>query len=82
MGIVHHIRTVEMCWTSRICDRCGTEHPETFSGHVQGAMPLPPNWKQHGDAVICYRCARDDTNAARREKRKTSKATPAQIDGD
>lgn len=74
MGIVHHSRTVEMCWTSRICDRCATEHPETFSGHVRGAMPLPKSWTQVGDEVLCFRCRRDDQNKIKRAKRTVAKA--------
>ena len=74
MGVVHHVRTVEMIWTSRICDQCGSEHPETFSGHVHGPIALPPAWKQRGDEVICYACQRDNKNEARRQKRKTTKS--------
>lgn len=75
MGIVHHVRTVEMCWTSRICDNCGTEHPETSSGHVQGPMKAPKHWAQRGDEVICFRCYNDEQNEIRRMKRATRKAT-------
>jgi len=37
-------------------------------------MPLPPNWQQKGDDVICWRCRRVNQNEARREKRKAAKA--------